>query len=656
MSETAKDAAKRLAAPILSKGFKPQALHTYRDPHGVPLYWRIRAKHPETGEKWIRPMHLNGRGFQLGEPKWDGPKPIYNLDRIAKAAPDAPVFIVEGEWAADHLTRLGILNTTSGGADSADRADWTPLKGRACITWRDLDEPGRMYAEEVSAKLRALECPVSHLDVEALGLTPKSDAVDWIAANPKATAIQVLSLPRVEALQATRDAPPPSSPTATTKSAPAPSVASPRAILRCFADMESKPVRWLWYGKIARGKVSMLAGNPGLGKSQVTASMAAVITTGGAWPVDRSRCQVGNVVFLSAEDDAEDTIRPRLEAAGADLSRCAILDAVVDGYTANGGELRRHFDLGRDIDRLAEAIEKLGNVALVVIDPISAYLGDANSHNNAEVRALLAPLGDLAARHGSAIVGVSHLNKGGSNEALLRVTGSLAFVAAARAAFVITSDKEDPRRRLFLPLKNNIGSDTSGLAFAIEPVTVPSSAGPIDVSRVSWESEGVAITADEAMAPAMDSEERTDLDDARSFLLALLQDGPVPSTQVRRDSDGAGHSWATIRRAQRALGIEATKEGMKGPWQWRLPPKMLKNAEDAQPQSVSTFGDIEQLRADPVAAAGSDDPALMALIERVAAHWKCGPEDLAAMKATARTSPGEAWRTFTAAAESEGIA
>src|SRR5688572_11584561 len=101
MSETPKDAAKRLAAPILNKGFKPQALHTYRDAQGNPLYWRIRAKHPETGEKWIRPMHLNGSGFQLGEPKWEGPKPLYNLDRIAKAKPGAPVFIVEGEWAAD---------------------------------------------------------------------------------------------------------------------------------------------------------------------------------------------------------------------------------------------------------------------------------------------------------------------------------------------------------------------------------------------------------------------------------------------------------------------------------------------------------------------------------------------------------------------------
>lgn len=106
-----------------------------------------------------------------------------------------------------------------------------------------------------------------------------------------------------------------------------------RIAYRRASEIQAKPVNWLWHGRIARGKVSMLAGNPGLGKSQITASMAATVTTGGTWPVDRARCERGNVVFLSAEDDAEDTIRPRLEAAGADLARVYILDAVVDGYT-----------------------------------------------------------------------------------------------------------------------------------------------------------------------------------------------------------------------------------------------------------------------------------------------------------------------------------
>ncbi|HEX4332678.1 MAG TPA: AAA family ATPase [Usitatibacter sp.] len=373
-----------------------------------------------------------------------------------------------------------------------------------------------------------------------------------------------------------------------------------RPIFRRFSDIESRPIRWLWPGRIARGKVSMIAGNPGLGKSQLTASMAAIVTRGGRWPVDRTECIPGSVIFLSAEDDPADTIRPRLEAAGADLDRCVILEAVTDGYTSSGDEVRRSFNLKTDLARLADALVQVGDVAMVVIDPISAYLGGTDSHNNAEVRALLAPLSEVAAAHGAAMIGVSHLNKGGgSNEALMRVTGSLAFVAAARSGFVVTADRDAPGRRLFLPMKNNLGPDLEGLAFAIQSHVVDSGGQQIETSRVVWEGVTVTITADEAMAPQLSPDDRSEVDDAKAFLADMLSAGPVPSKRVRSEADGCGHAWATIRRAQKALGVEATKEGMAGPWMWRLPPKMLKKSEDAQPQSVSAFGKSEHLRLVP---------------------------------------------------------
>lgn len=151
-------------------------------------------------------------------------------------------------------------------------------------------------------------------------------------------------------------------------------------LFRRLSDIEAKPVRWLWPGRIARGKVSILAGHPGLGKSQITASLAAIVTTGGQWPIDRVRCEPGNVVFFSAEDDAEDTIRPRLEAARADLDRIFILDAVLD----DKGTRPRAFNLKGDLPRLGQMLEYIGEVALVVIDPITAYLGDTDSHKNAD--------------------------------------------------------------------------------------------------------------------------------------------------------------------------------------------------------------------------------------------------------------------------------
>ena len=193
---------------------------------------------------------------------------------------------------------------------------------------------------------------------------------------------------------------------------------APSLIYRRLSDVQAKPILWLWKGRFARGKVSMIAGNPGLGKSQITASMAAIVSTGGVWPVDRIACECGNVIILSAEDDPSDTIRPRLEAAGADLSRLYVLDAVVEGYHSDGGEIRRTFNLKSDINRLGDMLAEIGEVALIVIDPISAYLGGTDSHNNADIRALLSPLSELAAKYSAAIVCVSHLNKNSSGEAL----------------------------------------------------------------------------------------------------------------------------------------------------------------------------------------------------------------------------------------------
>ncbi|MBA2352294.1 MAG: AAA family ATPase, partial [Burkholderiales bacterium] len=160
---------------------------------------------------------------------------------------------------------------------------------------------------------------------------------------------------------------------------------------RRVSDVQAVPIRWLWKGRIARGKVSLLAGNPGLGKSQIAVHMAAIVSTGGTWP-DGAECGQGNVIILSAEDDAADTIRPRLEAVGADLTRVFILDAIVDSYSADGEECGRAFNLKSDVGKLEAMLSEIGGVALIVIDPVSAYLGDTDSHKNADVRAILSPL------------------------------------------------------------------------------------------------------------------------------------------------------------------------------------------------------------------------------------------------------------------------
>jgi len=364
---------------------------------------------------------------------------------------------------------------------------------------------------------------------------------------------------------------------------------------RCFSEVEAKPVCWLWPGRIARGKLTIIAGNPGLGKSQITANIAAVVTTGGRWPVDRHQCNLGDTLFLSAEDDPADTLRPRLEAAGADLSRVHIVDGVIAGYAGDGSATNRFFSLQADIQALSTKLAELESVAAVVIDPISAYLGDTDSHKNAEVRGLLAPLSELAARHNTAIIGVSHLSKTEGKQALMRVTGSLAFVAAARAAYLVTADQQDKARRLFLPMKNNLGPDATGLAFRIEGATIGSPAGLLETSRVSWEPDSVRITADEAMQ-AESAFTNSALGMAIDWLRETLDDEPVEAARVFELAKAEGIAEKTLQRASKSLGVRKVKVAMQAGWSWSLPPKVATSAEDAQVSDLTTFGGVDHLR------------------------------------------------------------
>ena len=191
--------ARQLSRKALTDGFQPAALHEYADADGLPLFWRIRLKHPDSGDKWIRPMRrVEGGGFDLKQPEFPDGAPLYRLPELA-ARPNSPTWIVEGETCADALTELGVVATTSGGADSASRADWSILAGRTVTIWPDNDEAGQRYADTVADILRGLGCAVSILDAAALDLPTKGDVVDWMTAHPYASADEVASLFRLMA-------------------------------------------------------------------------------------------------------------------------------------------------------------------------------------------------------------------------------------------------------------------------------------------------------------------------------------------------------------------------------------------------------------------------------------------------------------------------
>ncbi|MGE0469630.1 MAG: AAA family ATPase [Nitrospira sp.] len=594
-----------------------------------PVYWPENPKPRESYLRRDRPPIENGKpkGKYLAPPG-RGNMLLFGPGESVEALTDAerPIILVEGLkklLAAYRLVRhnserpqflpcaiSGVWNwkgtigkATDAGGSRVDekgvipdfnRISWT---GRTVIVIFDSDcatnEKVNAARRGLIAELKKRGARAVALDLPALDGLDKTGLDDLLAQRGPEHALSLIHAALT-------------SPADVVTTGAAVTVTS-RARFRRVSDIQAKPIYWLWRGRFARGKVSMIAGNPGLGKSQVTASMAAIVSTGGRWPVDGTLCELGNVVILSAEDDPSDTLRPRLEAAGANLSRVFILDAVTDGTVTNGNENRRGFNLKSDLSQLGAMLEEIGGAALIVIDPITAYLGTTDSHKNAEIRALLSPLVELAANHEAAVVCVSHFNKNSSGEVLMRVTGSLAFVAAARAAFVVTKDLEQDARRLFLPLKNNLGNDQTGLAFTVEPIQLESPQGPIETSRVIWQSETVTTTAQEAMAQQDTGEERGDLDDARGFLRELLAKGPLPTKQIQKDAEGAGYAWRTIQRAKKLLGVTAKKEGMKEGWSWSLDGHSRPAERHNTPKSATSGEWPSSYSSAPVGGLRSDD-------------------------------------------------
>jgi putative DNA primase/helicase len=275
------------------------------------------------------------------------------------------------------------------------------------------------------------------------------------------------------------------------------------------------------------------------------------------------------VIILSAEDGAADTVVPRLMAAGADRNRVHVVPAV-----RNADGSRRTLNLQNDFDLLERKIREIGDVALVGVDPVSSYLGKTDSHKNSEVRGVLEPLSEMAERTRVAVLSVTHFSKAGAKnttKALHRFIGSIAFTGAPRAAFAVIEDAEHDGRRLFLHAKNNLARAPQGLAFRLEQCIIDED---IVASRIWWDAEPVAITADEALAAdAAGTETRTAKAEAIEFLQAVLAGEPKPASEVNRMAREHGLTAKAVRSARETLGVTIERNGF-GPGSkslWSLP-------------------------------------------------------------------------------------
>jgi hypothetical protein len=323
-------------------------------------------------------------------------------------------------------------------------------------------------------------------------------------------------------------------------------------------DFEMTKIEWLWPGWLARGKLHMLAGSKGTGKSTIAYDLAARITAVPRWPDRTAVTPLGDVIVWSGEDNIEDTILPRFVAAGGDRKRIFPIREIL---TADGS---RPFDPSTDVPALIELATKLPNPLLCVIDPIVLALPtQSDSHKNSETRRGLQPLVDFAERRGIALLGITHFTKGTADrDPVERVTGSLAFGALPRCVWGASADDDGNQRRL-VRIASNIGPSGDGIEYTLFQAPL---IGYDDLSaqRVDW---GRQLKG--SARELLNATKRSAEGEAAGFLREFLAAGPQPQREVKAAADAHAHAWTTIRRAQQTLGIRPRKNG-KG-WDWALP-------------------------------------------------------------------------------------
>jgi KaiC/GvpD/RAD55 family RecA-like ATPase len=574
--------------PCQPRGKKPLTAHGFKD----------ASKDPETIRALWRPMPNANIGIATGavsgivvidvDPRHRGNETLTALEATQGKLPDTPTVLTGGGGLHLYFRHPGteIRNSAGTLGPGLDvRGD-----GGYVIAPRSTHESGNQYLwksgfrldeialpelpawlrerlEGNSPTIKAASCSTPSATVEAGSrndglyrlarslvaryklscseLLPSLQALNLERCNPPLDAEEVETIARNAASQ-------PDSPSFKPKQSQA-----RKLILTAASDIHPEEVRWMWPGRIALGKLTLLAGDPGCGKSFLTLDIAARVSTGRGWPDGSAACEPADVIVFSSEDGPADTIRPRLEAAGADLTRVRILTAMTE---REGGE--SSFNLQADLALLEESIREL-KPALIIVDPISAYMGDSDSHKNADVRAVLGPVAELAAKYHVTILAISHLGKS-ENSALYRVLGSIAFIAAARIVHVLARDKADPERRIFATLKNNLAPFSQALAFTID-----------NTPSIVWEPDAFDMNAAELLAPDFVNRKpgpRADkLEAAKSLIAEFLGDGEEHSARELDDlARERGISPSRMKQARRDLGVQARKDEFEGAWRVRL--------------------------------------------------------------------------------------
>ena len=309
-----------------------------------------------------------------------------------------------------------------------------------------------------------------------------------------------------------------------------------------YSSVRPKAVEWLWYPYIPYGKLTLLQGDPGEGKSTVMLNIAAAVTQGRPMPDGFAFGEAHGVVYQCAEDDAADTIKPRLMAAGADCSKVAYIIDEDGSLTLD--------------DRRLEATIAQTHSRLLILDPIQSFLAqDGDMQSAGRMRSVLGKLSMIAAKHKCAVVLVGHMNKTQGGKSLYRGLGSIDIAAIARSVLMVIRDESDPQIRYLHPIKSSLAPEGPPIGFSFDKETGFQWIGPCEVNVHSEEIEG---QMDESKSET-----------AMQTLLALLSEGDAPSASVFYKMNQMGISRRTVQTVKKELGIKAYKK--ENAWFWTLP-------------------------------------------------------------------------------------
>lgn len=485
------------------------ATYDYTDEQGKLLFQLVRFEPKE-----FRQRQPDGKGGWV----WNLQgvyRVLYRLPQLLAASPERTVFLVEGEKDVHSLEALGLLATTN----PMGAGKWEPvysewLSGRRVVILPDNDEAGEHHAGLVARALIGVAAAV--FVVRLPGLPAKGDVSDWLAnpANDKEALFRLLQ--SAVALRAPDPAPNPSTP-----------------LVHCLQDLKAQPVSWLWPGYLPCGKLVLIDGDPGQGKSLLTLDLAARLTRGDSWPDGRSSGGPGNVVLVSCEDGVEDTIVPRLIDLGARLDR-------IFSYQGTSIEEARSSlpCFPRDAQQLADIV-RAKQARLVIIDPLMAFLAmGVNSINDQSVRQALLPLARLAEETGTAVVIVRHLNKTGGSKAVYRGSGSIGIVGTARMSYLVARDPDDADSRVLACVKSNLGLQPPSLAFQIN-----NDQGV----RLHWQG-GTELSADDLVGQGIKGPNPRER--AKEFLRTALSKGRCTFADLESSARLQGLTPRTLERAR----------------------------------------------------------------------------------------------------------